>query len=356
MDEPEYEYDVALSFAGENRPYVELIAQRLVDAGVRVFYADFEQGRLWGEDLVVFFDDVFRKRARFAVMFISQAYVSKHWTTHEARSALARALEQDAPYLLPVRLDDSELPGLRPTVGYIDARDTGRDKLIEMLHAKVAINLPTDRVPRTTTDEARVLESKPPSWEHLLYAGVLLRRKAALEPKWRDHQIRYRASSGLALDEDAARDALGDLLEQIQGIVDNINRILTGESADRAFGLPGEDGDPDQIDHLANRLMDVYEGLLDWAAGIRSMTVPDNFREAFTALAAFADGPIEQTRAFVDEVVDQIDAVPARLEAGERVELKLTLTINILDGQMEAFNAAMGRLRQSYGLDPDPDL
>ena len=111
-----FEYDVALSMAGEDRGYVNPIAVQLRESGVRVFYDEFEQSAMWGEDLVVFLDTVFRKNSRYAVVFISRHYVEKKWPTHEGRSAHARALVEDSPYFLPVRLDDSELPGLQPTV------------------------------------------------------------------------------------------------------------------------------------------------------------------------------------------------------------------------------------------------
>jgi hypothetical protein len=47
----EIRYDVALSFAGEDRAKAEELAQLLREGGVRVFYDKFEQARLWGSDL-----------------------------------------------------------------------------------------------------------------------------------------------------------------------------------------------------------------------------------------------------------------------------------------------------------------
>ena len=41
-----YEYDVALSFAGENREYVEEVAVFLKNFGVKVFYDDFKQDEI----------------------------------------------------------------------------------------------------------------------------------------------------------------------------------------------------------------------------------------------------------------------------------------------------------------------
>jgi len=45
------------------------------------------------------------------------------WTTHERRSALARALKDRKKYILPTRFDKTELPGILPTVAHISASD-----------------------------------------------------------------------------------------------------------------------------------------------------------------------------------------------------------------------------------------
>lgn len=113
-------YDIVLSFAGEDRTYVEGVAEYLEQRGIVVFYDKYEEVTLWGKDLSEHFDSVFRKQGRFCVMFISKHYAEKVWTRHERRSALARALEERVEYVLPVRFDASEIPGLRPNIGYLD--------------------------------------------------------------------------------------------------------------------------------------------------------------------------------------------------------------------------------------------
>jgi hypothetical protein len=93
------EYDVALSFAGEDRAYVERIARLLQQRGIRVFYDEFMTADLWGEDLYVLLDEVYRKKSRFAVIFASEHYARKSWTSHERQSAQARALDESRAYL-----------------------------------------------------------------------------------------------------------------------------------------------------------------------------------------------------------------------------------------------------------------
>ncbi|MBO9533768.1 MAG: TIR domain-containing protein [Solirubrobacteraceae bacterium] len=134
----EVAYDVCLSFAGEQRDYVEMVAGQLKAAGLTVFYDQDEEiaATMWGKDLGEFLDQIYREASRFCLMFISEAYAAKSWTRHERRSALARALEQDE-YVLPARFDDTELPGLRPTVAYLDLREVAPATLVRFVVEKL---------------------------------------------------------------------------------------------------------------------------------------------------------------------------------------------------------------------------
>jgi hypothetical protein len=89
-----FQFDIALSFAGENRTYAADVAERLRGQGVRVFYDQYEQAMLWGKNLYDHLDYVYRRAARYCVLFISEHYADKVWTNHERQSAQARALEE----------------------------------------------------------------------------------------------------------------------------------------------------------------------------------------------------------------------------------------------------------------------
>jgi len=133
-----HEYDVALSFAGEDREYVEKVAAYLKDKGINVFYDDYEKVKLWGKDLYVHLDEVYRKKAKYCVMFLSRAYASKVWTNHERSSAQARAFQEKNEYILPARFDDTEIPGIKPTVGYIDLKQYTPEKFGELVIEKIS--------------------------------------------------------------------------------------------------------------------------------------------------------------------------------------------------------------------------
>jgi hypothetical protein len=132
-----FEYDVCFTFAGEDRPYVQKVANELKKSGVRIFYDQYEQANLWGKDLYVHLDEVYRHKARYCIMFISHQYALKLWTNHERRSAQARAFSENREYILPARFDDTEVPGLPPTVGYISLKDMSPKEFAALVKHKL---------------------------------------------------------------------------------------------------------------------------------------------------------------------------------------------------------------------------
>jgi len=68
-DNGTFEYDVCLSFAGEQRDYVEMIARGPKQHGLRVFYDEDETASLWGKDLSEHLDHIYREASRYCVIF-----------------------------------------------------------------------------------------------------------------------------------------------------------------------------------------------------------------------------------------------------------------------------------------------
>lgn len=147
-------YHVTLSFAGEDRQYAEKLANFLRSGGYSVFYDKYEPAELWGKDLYVYFSSVYKDQAEYCVMFLSQYYTQKLWTNHELQSAQARAFEENREYILPIRLDDTEVPGILKTIGFLDARSMAIEQIYEILVKKLSDStsqsIPTNISPPTT--------------------------------------------------------------------------------------------------------------------------------------------------------------------------------------------------------------
>jgi hypothetical protein len=131
------DYDVALSFAGEDRTYVEEVARALTAAGVKVFYDKLEEADLWGKNLYTHLSDVYSKRARFTVMFISRWYAQKQWTNFEREAAQAKAFGESREYILPARFDDTEVPGILSTTSYVSVRERPPEEFARLILKKL---------------------------------------------------------------------------------------------------------------------------------------------------------------------------------------------------------------------------
>lgn len=349
------QFDVALSFAGEDRDFVKAVAAILREQGVSTFYDEDFAVELWGEDLYTYLDEVYRRRAQHVVMFASRHYVNKAWPDHERQSAQARALVEDRPYLLPVRLDDTDVPGLRPTISYLDARRLGLERIAEMVGQKVrgttAQPAPAwdGLTPRTAAHREQMLRERPGGWEWMLLGTDMLLGMAGLEEKYRDHQLRTPLRKGQHLSRQDALSRLDTLRTDAVNIAESIMGIFSPEAQERAFGAPGEAGDEAYIHHLAARLVGVYEQFMDWAAEQRGLAVPMDLRDAFGIAARFVDAPIDQIREFVQRYVDSVDQVPAHIakpEPKEPLVIELDLSLSMDEALSEEFADAVDRIQR----------
>ena len=132
------EYDAALSFAGEDRKYVEQVAAHLSNAGIKVFYDKFEEAELWGKDLFRHLSDVYGKKALVTVIFASKHYKKKLWTNRELQSAQATAFESNQEYILPALFDKAvTIPGVLKTIGWISLWDRTPEQVADLIIKKL---------------------------------------------------------------------------------------------------------------------------------------------------------------------------------------------------------------------------
>lgn len=130
-------FDVAISFAGTERKCAEELANKVKAAGFEVFYDKFFPEDLWGKNLAEFFYEIYSRRSRYCVIFVSNEYLNREWTIHERRSAQERMLkEKGNEYILPIKVEDVGLPGIPTTIGYLPI-GIGIDNIAEALLKKL---------------------------------------------------------------------------------------------------------------------------------------------------------------------------------------------------------------------------
>ena len=207
----EYEYDVALSFAGEDRQHAEALAELLANKGYKVFYDVYEQAQLWGKDLYTQLSAIYKDKARYCVMFLSEHYAHKLWTNHERESAQARAFGEKEEYILPVRLDNTEIPGILRTLSYLDLRSGSIDKVYQALVEKLPNPLSQRAiVPATPSGlKAELLEKikdNPPNFFEELILDLLVEMGYSIP---RPDAETMRRSGDTGIDAIISQDKLG---------------------------------------------------------------------------------------------------------------------------------------------------
>lgn len=153
----DYDYDVAFSFAGEQREYVEAVYKYLLSKGVKAFYDQDEtvDSETWGQNLVDYFNDIFSHKARFCVVFISQEYANKVWTNYERQVIQARGLV-DQGYILPARFDGTTLAGGIDTTKYVNLAHLTPEDFGNVILRKIQSKSAPDAPPEITFRTPRI--------------------------------------------------------------------------------------------------------------------------------------------------------------------------------------------------------
>ncbi len=104
-----FEFDVAISFAGENRDLAKYIANQLLSLDVQVFYDEnFETnylGKTWSKE----FARIFGSASRYVVCLLDAHHQEKIWPTFE-REVFAPRVQRGE--VIPIYLDDTPVVGM----------------------------------------------------------------------------------------------------------------------------------------------------------------------------------------------------------------------------------------------------
>lgn len=135
-------YEVAISFAGEQRSYAAALARHLSRYGIAHFYDADNEAHLWGKNLAEEFHGIYTSKSRFVLMLVSKEYIEKQWCRHERRSAIAEGLKRKEEFILPLRFDDTwPPPGMPEDTGYQDASKKTAAEIVAIIAEKLGISL-----------------------------------------------------------------------------------------------------------------------------------------------------------------------------------------------------------------------
>jgi hypothetical protein len=139
------DYEIALTFAGEQRPLVSAVAERLASAlgRERVFYDRFHEAELARLDLDLYLQEIYHERARLVVVFLGADYERKEWCGLEWRAVRDLIKRRRSEQIMLVRVDEGGVPGVFGIDGYVDARGRGPGEIAELILAHCAAPVPS---------------------------------------------------------------------------------------------------------------------------------------------------------------------------------------------------------------------
>ena len=166
---------------------------------------------------------------------------------------------------------------------------------------------------------------KPKGWRHLLFAELCKHYIDSLKSKRLD--LKYGISFNNTLLFEHPKEAINWIDKQcreLRKLVGILSTLLNG-AASASLETEDPTDDHERIQHLSQRLIDVYEHLLNWKISFSTIETQKEFSRLIEITSSFADDPIQKIEEFVSEIHSSLHS--ASSETGE-INRDFTLTLN----------------------------
>ncbi len=134
-------YDIALSFAGENRDFAELLFHKLSSREIPVFYDHNEQHRILGENVEEYLAPIYNSEAEFVVVLMSKEYPKKLWTKFESTQFKQRFGEKSVIPIFYSDIDFNQFDESRQyggiTLDVSGDLESQADKIVNLIAGKI---------------------------------------------------------------------------------------------------------------------------------------------------------------------------------------------------------------------------
>lgn len=132
-------FNVALSFPGEHRNFVQMIAETLKQHlhQEQIFYDKWYEAELARLNMDTYLQLIYQNNAELIVVFICAEYEKKKWCKLEWR-AIRDLIEQNHDQnhdesIMLIRLDETVIPGIFSIDGYIDATNREPEEIASLI-------------------------------------------------------------------------------------------------------------------------------------------------------------------------------------------------------------------------------
>jgi hypothetical protein len=183
----------------------------------------------------------------------------------------------------------------------------------------------------------------------LLFAQVLSDEIASHSSKRLDAEL------GISFGEPASLEELHDVTSWISSrfgwITTTVEQLSMALNVGfiKAVGESGEPEDLKRIVHLAKRIGDGYEQLLDWKLQFLRVSCGDEFETLMKLVSEFSSNAIQEVEEFSANLYSTIESHIKNIDSYEKkTVVTITLTLTVPD--TEPFSEELSRLGALYGL------
>jgi len=178
-----FSYDVFLSHNAKDKPRVRRLAERLKQAGLRVWFDDWN---VRSGDIIALKVDEGLEQSRVLLLCISPNALASGWVALERSTAIHRDPSNEGRRFIPLLLADCDLPDTLRRYKYVDYREEAEPPFIELLTAcrpEVAESPPANKRPPKKRTAKKKLQPKK-SLEQVEPLAVLEYKFEGHNGKW----------------------------------------------------------------------------------------------------------------------------------------------------------------------------
>jgi len=139
----DFEFDIAISFAGENRVLAKFIVDQLAELDISSFYDKNYEDNYLGGPWAKLFKEIFVEKSRLVVAILDAHHYEKVWPTFERDCFTVRVAQSE---VIPIILDDTVFPGFPKDLVSIYTRlegdiESNKNNLIDNVVLRIASKL-----------------------------------------------------------------------------------------------------------------------------------------------------------------------------------------------------------------------
>ena len=135
-------FQIALSFPGEYRTFIRQVADCLSSTlgQQNVLYDNYYEAEFARPDLDTYLQALYHDQSELIAVFLCKQYEQKEWCGLEWRAIRDLLKRRQTASIMPFRFDNTEVPGLFSTDGYVWIAERSAQEVADLILARLQFN------------------------------------------------------------------------------------------------------------------------------------------------------------------------------------------------------------------------